>query len=293
MADDKALKPKSFRITDETAEAFKKISSEIGGNQQEALAKLIEAYEFQQGKAVLTEKKADIEQFEKHITVLTRMFMSSLEDNQNVTETVRSEFEAQLHSKDVTVMELQTQLSQAKEAKKEYSARLNGTVAENERLNGYIESLKTEFEAKMKDMQTMLADKENLNKALTDACNSFKTKVTELESSIAEIDDIRLNLADLTAERDKLTLNIAEVEKSLKTANTRYERDIADLKQHEVDALKQCQEQLKLQHNKELFEMQQAYQEQIQQLKEQKQQEIDKYQQKYLNLLEKIESTAK
>lgn len=57
MSDEKILKPKSFRITDETAEAFKQISTEIGGNQQEALAKLIEAYEFQKGKAILTEKK--------------------------------------------------------------------------------------------------------------------------------------------------------------------------------------------------------------------------------------------
>ena len=36
-------------------EKFKGISAEIGGNQQETLAKLIEAYEFQAGKAILTE----------------------------------------------------------------------------------------------------------------------------------------------------------------------------------------------------------------------------------------------
>ena len=60
MADDKVLKPKSFRIDDETAERFKEISASIGGNQQETLAKLIEAFEFQSGKAILTEKKADI-----------------------------------------------------------------------------------------------------------------------------------------------------------------------------------------------------------------------------------------
>ena len=77
-ADEKTLKPKSFRIDDATAEKFKGISAEIGGNQQETLAKLIEAYEFQAGKAILTEKKADIEQFEKYVTALTRMFMGSL-----------------------------------------------------------------------------------------------------------------------------------------------------------------------------------------------------------------------
>ena len=100
MAEGKELKPKSFRIDDETVERFKEISASIGGNQQETLAKLIEAFEFQSGKAILTEKKADIEQFEKYVSVLTRMYMSSLEDNQNLTETVRTEFEALLKSKD-------------------------------------------------------------------------------------------------------------------------------------------------------------------------------------------------
>lgn len=43
MADGKELKPKSFRIDNETAEKFKEISNTIGGgNQQETLAKLID-----------------------------------------------------------------------------------------------------------------------------------------------------------------------------------------------------------------------------------------------------------
>ncbi len=98
MADSKELRPKSFRIGSETAEKFKEISGRIGGNQQETLSKLIEAYEFQSGKAILTEKEADIEQFEKYVNAITRMFMGSLEDSQNVTETVRTEFDALLNS---------------------------------------------------------------------------------------------------------------------------------------------------------------------------------------------------
>ena len=65
MAEDNVLKPKSFRIDEETAEKFKQISAAIGVNQQEALSKLIGFYEFQ------TEKKADIEQFETYVTAIT------------------------------------------------------------------------------------------------------------------------------------------------------------------------------------------------------------------------------
>ena len=59
MTESKELKPKSFRIDDETARKFKEISENIGGNQQEAMAKLIEAYEFQAGKAVLTDRRRE------------------------------------------------------------------------------------------------------------------------------------------------------------------------------------------------------------------------------------------
>ena len=65
MAEGKELKPKSFRIDDETAEKFKEISSAIGGNQQQTLAKLIETYHFQTGKSILTNKRDDIDQLEK------------------------------------------------------------------------------------------------------------------------------------------------------------------------------------------------------------------------------------
>lgn len=140
MAESKELKPKSFRINDETAEKFKEISMNIGGNQQETLSKLIEAYEFQAGKAVLTEKKADIEQFEKYITAITRMFMGSLEDNQNVSETIRTEFDALLKSKDSVIADLQKKVVDAKESKDTAEANAKVAVAENQKLNDLCRS---------------------------------------------------------------------------------------------------------------------------------------------------------
>ena len=56
------LKPRSFRLDDETANKIKEISASIGSsNQQETLSKLIEAYEFQTGKERLAGKKEEIE----------------------------------------------------------------------------------------------------------------------------------------------------------------------------------------------------------------------------------------
>lgn len=291
MADDKILKPKSFRINDETADKFKEISTSIGGNQQETLAKLIEAYEFQSGKAILTEKKADIEQFEKYITALTRMFMGSLEDNQNITETVRTEFEALLRSKDTTIQDLQSRLTVSKQLKEEATIKSKTYMDENSRLNECIESLQKEYNSKMDGMQSMLTDKENLNRALTDSCNDLKAKVDVMSAEHEEVITIRKNLTDITAERDALKQSIAEAEKSLNKANTEHEKVIAELKQHESDSIDRVRAEMQIALDKTVLETERKYQEQIQTLKEQKQAAIDKYQQKYFELLEKLQNT--
>ena len=292
MSDEKILKPKSFRITDETADAFKQISAEIGGNQQEALAKLIETYEFQKGKAILTEKKADIDQFEQYITILTRMYMSSLEDNQNITTTVRTEFEALLQSKDQTIQDLQAQLTAAKQLKEASAAKAKGFSDENTRLNDYIESLKTEYSSKTNDLQAQLTDKDSLNRALTDSCNDLKNKLNALQEEHKEFSSIRSKLAELTDKCTTLEHSKAEAEKFLKSAISNHEQELAQLKQQEADSLTRIKEQADLEKDKALLALEKDYQKQIQVLKEKNQSEVDKYQQKYFDLLEQMKAAT-
>ena len=290
MSDEKILKPKSFRITDETADAFKQISTEIGGNQQEALAKLIETYEFQKGKAILTEKKADIDQFEQYITILTRMYMSSLEDNQNITTTVRTEFEALLQSKDQTIQDLQAQLTAAKQLKEASAAKAKGFSDENIRLNDYIESLKTEYSSKTNDLQAQLTDKDSLNRALTDSCNDLKNKLNALQEEHKEFSSIRSKLAELTDKCTKLEHSKAEAEKALKSAISNHKQELAQLKQQEADSLTRIKEQADLEKDKALLALEKDYQKQIQVLKEKNQSDVDKYQQKYFDLLQQLKA---
>ena len=291
MADDKVLKPKSFRIDDETADKFKEISATIGGNQQETLAKLIEAFEFQSGKAILTEKKADIDQFEKYVTAITRMYMSSLEDNQNITETVRTEFDALLKSKDATIQDLQEKLTVAKQLKEEATTRAKSHADENARLNSVIDSLNTEYNSKMDDMQSMLADKDNLNKALTDSCNDLKSKVESMIESSEQLAVIRKELEQLKSEHNTVVKEKSDLEKQMNQEQTAHDKAIADLQQHEKEALERQKEQSQIALDKAVLEIEKKYQEQIEKLKADKQSEVDKYQQKYFDLLEQLKNS--
>ena len=288
MADDKILKPKSFRIDDETANKFKEISVSIGGNQQETLAKLIEAYEFQSGKAILTEKKADIEQFEKYVTAITRMYMSSLEDNQNITETVRTEFDAMLKSKDAIIQDLQEKLTVTKQLKEDAAIKAKSHADENTRLNDYIKSLTDEYNSKNDDMQSMLIDKDNLNKALTDSCNDLKLKVQSMRKDAEQLAGIRLELEKLKSEHDALVKEKSDLEKQMEKEQADHNKVIADMQQHEKEVLERIKEQSQIALDKEVLDTERKYQKQIEKLKIDKQTEVDKYQQKYFELLEQL-----
>ena len=282
------MKPKSFRIDDETANKFKEISVSIGGNQQETLAKLIEAYEFQSGKAILTEKKADIEQFEKYVTAITRMYMSSLEDNQNITETVRTEFDAMLKSKDTIIQDLQEQLTVTKQLKEDAAIKAKSHADENTRLNDYIKSLTDEYNSKNDDMQSMLIDKDNLNKALTDSCNDLKLKVQSMRKDAEQLAGIRLELEKLKSEHDALVKEKSDLEKQMEKEQADHNKVIADMQQHEKEVLERIKEQSQIALDKEVLDTERKYQKQIEKLKIDKQTEVDKYQQKYFELLEQL-----
>ena len=284
MADGKELKPKSFRIDDETAEKFKEISGRIGGSQQETLAKLIEAFEFQSGKALLTEKKADIEQFEKYVTAITRMFMGSLEENQNLTEIVRTEFDALLKSKDATIQDLQEKLTKAKQLKEDAIAKAKVQADESARLSSMIDSLN----AQMDDMQFRLSDKENLNKALTDSCNDLKAKVESMRVAAEQAVEFKSDLDRVKKECEAVMQKCADLEQQVQREQADHRETLLGLKQHEADALESLKEQMQLTHDKAMLQAEKSFHAQLQQLKAENQNEIDKYQQRYFELLKQV-----
>lgn len=289
MAEGKELKPKSFRIDDETAEKFKEISSAIGGNQQQTLAKLIETYQFQAGKVILANRKDDIDQFEKYVSCLTNMYMRSLEDNQNITDSVRTEFDALLNSKDTIIQNLQSELITAKQLKEEAVIKSKTYSEENLRLNSLLDRQEKEYNTRLNDLQDMLEDKNSLNKALTDSCNNLKTKIESMEGAAEQTASLQKELEQLRNKHEKVTQEHANLEQRIKQEQEAHSKSISDLQQHEKDTLSQFKEQSQLAIEKAILETERRYQEQIQEIKKQHQAEIDKYQQRYLALLEQIQ----
>ncbi len=290
MADGKELKPKSFRIDDETAEKFKEISGNTGGNQQETMQLLINAYYMQTQKAGLIEHKASIEEFERYVTSIIAMYTQSLQANHDMKESVMQEFDALLKSKDATIQDLQSQLTTAKQLKEDATLKARTNADENARLNEVIDSLNNEYNSKMDDMQSMLSDKDSLNKALTDSCNDLKAKIEGMKEAAEQSATLRKDLDQLKKDHEKIIREQSDLKKQMKQEQTVHDNTVSELRQHEADALERQKEQLQIARDKAILQIEKSFHEQMQQLKTDKQAEVDKYQQKYFDLLEQLKT---
>lgn len=168
------LEVKSFRISAETAEKFKEISAEIGGNQQQTMAKLIESFELQQSKVSLTDYKANIEEFDGYLLAIGRLYTSALESNQFMKERIRAEYSAELKAKDAVVKELSDQIDQLKAEKREADITAATMVSERDRLREQISLMEKEFEAKIGDMAELLHEREQRIQLLTELIDTLK-----------------------------------------------------------------------------------------------------------------------
>lgn len=269
MAEDKTTKPMSIRLNDDTKEKFRKVGEILGYNQNDTMTTLINAYEMQQQQDKLPEFKGDLEQFQSNLTTLLNLYTVSLQSSHDMRESVRTEFDALLKSKDVTITDLQQKVADAKQIKEAATLELKETTADKQKLLERVDQL-----------EKMLADKDGLNKALTDSCNELKIKVDQMVAAAQENTALKKDVADLNSTNAKLQSDLEQKEKLLQNQ-----------KQHEADALAQMQQQCDLEKEKAILDLERKHNEEIQKLKTEKQSEIDKYQQKYMELLEKLQKS--
>lgn len=289
------LKTRSFRITDETANKIKSLADQIGGNQQQTLATLIETYELQAAKNLYGEdKRAQIEKFENYTTVITRMFMDSIEDSENALDIAKSQTDALLRSKDETISNLQDKI-------REINKSLEEAVAESKPLKEKVAKIETD----LNDYQKKYKDKEDAFNILAKRCEELEKQenetralyeqnvknIVQLQNELSKYKDKELtyrdNIGKLTSERNSLSKEneqliskaeslTADIESLKSTAAAEKELIIKMTKLEVKDKIHtEAQEQL----NKYMAESD----ERIKKYKE----EADKYREMYYQIMEK------
>jgi DNA anti-recombination protein RmuC len=262
----KEYKVRSFRADDETFEKFKALASEEFGNQGQCLASLISLYETEKSKAVLVERKIEIENFQAHANKIIEMFLMSLQLNEDAEERIRSEFEHLLNSKDRIITDLQTKEQELNTSNELYKETAKEAEQENYRLLNQISELEKHISKQNREYETALADKDSLNKALTDSCNDKKIEIEELKTRLSEtlfrlskLDEIEDQNNKLATENSRL---VAEIEKQKEYLVLEKERAILAAEKEHQKELKEVQ----VQHQKEL----KGYIGQIEKLQEQR-----------------------
>lgn len=250
--DTKKVMPRSFRCSLETVEKIKEIASEIGGNQEQALAKLIECYEYQDAKSKVTTRSEDIEKFEALTSTISEMYLLSIENAHNATDVAKSEFRLLLNSKDKEIISLQEKAETALKERKQSEGELQKLIEEktslqreNEQFRRSLEHEKASYERQKEEyekarennqkltdsingvyaeksiLSEQLKDLQEENKMLNEFCNQSKEQVRVLQEQVADLSEKYKKLKqeyqeELNREigRQKETLSI-ETEKNI------------------------------------------------------------------------------
>lgn len=290
--------PKSFRITEETANKLKEIASSNGKNQQETLSMLIQVYELQEGKETLAGKRDDIDKFQGLLTTITRMYMSALEDENNAMTIARSQFEAQLNSKDQVILGLQNKNKELQKAcdlfyseKDNYELQLENLQRKNDELeNGQILQ-KEAYDNVLQGKDELLREKNESIFAFQDELKEIKSKydtlLAENQTAAATQDALREKLKSLTKSYDGLEGKLSALETYNEELQAAIEKMRVFYEEEKKKIESQSEEKYALELEKAIFNAKKETEIQYDERLWRCQNDLDQYRDKYYALLEK------
>lgn len=234
---DNTLRVRSIRATDEIYERFKSLASEFS-NQSEALSSMVAAWEVQQAKAVITERKTEISDFGSHLQAIQAAFLHSLELNENAENRIRQEFRSMLESKDKTIVDLQARLEQAEAAARDAESRANdaeaATATAMDKLDAETAARQT-AEKTAQAAEAATADKEKIIASLTrqlTAAEEASDRIAAAENqAYTALEEAREAKATATQANNALALAQAEAELATERAEIEKKHAVLDAQQ--------------------------------------------------------------
>ena len=236
-------KPRSFRLDDETNQAFKDLAAKIGGNQQQVMAKLIETYQGQYEKNELKNGAGLLETYEQYQSKMRDMFLTILKTSEDATDLARTEFKAQLESKDLIIHELQLKLKEAEAAtqdaldkvdpiKKELEDLKTSSSREISILRDNIESLKDSKGKLEKELEQSKSEAREWREKESEARKLYDERVSGTAKLMDEVNELRKQVGPI---KDNLSKVVSD-NKILTTNNERLERENDTLRK-DIDSL--------------------------------------------------------
>ena len=249
-------KTRSIRATDETFAKFKEITESIGSGTNESLSALINAYELQQAKQVLSGQAALIDDFKARADGIIKAYISALELSVNAEERIRAEFTVQIESQAKTIAALQRE----NESIKAETIKLQ-TEAQSE-----IRALKADLAAVQTALQTAKANEQRAaeSKAQSERITALTNeKLQELQSTVKDLQERAAATDRLKAENEEYEKEFDKLNREKKEIKAYYESQIQAITAEQETAIQRAINQTTAEYQKKIAELQQQQAAQI------------------------------
>lgn len=249
----KELKVKSFRVTEETFDKFKKIASDEFGNQGQCLDALIALYELENSKSTLIERKLEIESFQDYLNKINQLFLTSLQMSEDAGKRAEEEFVKKLSIKDVTIERMQRR-------EEEFIERDKSLKEENKAKIKEVDELKETIKILEKDKST-LSQLVSRNYDLIEKNKEEIASLKPLESLKEENEEMKRALEkerDFIKEQESHIKSLELEKDSLKERINFYVEKENSYKE-EVESYKKLIEAMRNDHKKELELLEDKY----------------------------------
>ena len=235
MEEVKKSSPRSFRLDEETNQRVKSIMEQHKYSHQELFDVLLQSYVESNIKDSLGDRQKEIDNFETYLAMIKSLYLTSLNDNKNVTEKVKNEFQDLLSSKDMLLIELQDKL-------KQYQGRMELAESESKKFKEEVErycntvtTLENKLNETIERYEHELQEKEKVNSAITEAHSSIKKQFEDVKAAQIENQQIRADMAKIEASK-------RELENRLDKAELIREKDLLEQEKKHQEEINQYQE---------------------------------------------------
>lgn len=273
-----ALKGRTIRTSDESYEKFRQIAQENFENQGQCFSTLIHLYELEQGKTILGERKMEIENFQMHINTLLKMFIQSLQMNEDAEERVKAGIQTTLDTKDRQIIYLQKERNQLAEKLEEKEESYQTIQLHLDQTKDLFQHEKENFQSIISQLTQTVQDKNDMIALLNHQKKELQTQLDGTHTQDKRIRELESQLAQSNQEKNSLS-NQINLQQQI------HEQEIEKMNR-----------QLELEKEKYSFDLEKALLEQQKDLQlswKQEKMEYDRklelYQMKYVTALERID----
>lgn len=259
------IKPKYFRIDDETAAKIEQLSTEVFNSKNECLKSLVQLYELEQSKKTMPGFATDIDNFRAHLSIIEESYLHLLQLNADGELRIREEYSLELSTMTKNIAALQESLEAAKSELKTFKDLYR---EQRDLANNRFQELDK--------ANTALGDKEKLVKMLEAQMEQLKENLDSATAELASKEERFAQFNMLEAEKEKLQMENGRLEEQI----TLYEKQLEAEKKSSAEALakasaeasanlEQALKNAEFEKEKALFELKSQHQDEINQLKQQ------------------------